>query len=120
MHSFIHMGKSDWSTMLHSMQTCIQNGVYTPQESSTAVKEDSLLMQLLKVREEQSCIKEKGGKFGWDQLKRVYFCCLISKGKGRFLKVSDKHGLGKTHVSILSGETSLGRLWRQGSCCLRF
>ena len=50
------------------------------------------------------------GKFGWDQGKRVYFCCLISKGKGRFLKLSDKHGLGKTHLSILSRETSLGRL----------
>ena len=41
--------------------------------------------------------------------KKVYFCCLISKGKGRFLKLSDKHGLGKTHLSILSRETSLGR-----------
>ena len=41
---------------------------------------------------------------------RVYFCCLISQGKGTFLKFSDKHGLGKTHLSILSGETSLGRL----------
>ena len=27
-----------------------------------------------------------------------------------FLKFSDKHGLGKTHLSILSRETSLGRL----------
>ena len=56
----------------------------------------------------------------WDQGKRVYFCCLISKGKGRFLKLSDKHGLGKTHLSILSGETSLGRLGGQGFCCLTF
>ena len=31
------------------------------------------------------------------------------QGKGTFLKLSDKHGLGKTHLSILSGETSLGR-----------
>ena len=46
--------------------------------------------------------------------KRVYFCCLISKGKGRFLKLSDKHGLGKTHLSILFGETSLGRLGGRG------
>ena len=30
------------------------------------------------------------------------------QGKGRVLKLSDKHGLGKTHLSILSGETSLG------------
>ena len=30
----------------------LQNGFYTPQESSTEVKEDSLLMQLLKVRGE--------------------------------------------------------------------
>ena len=45
----------------------------------------------------------------WDQGKRVYFCCLISKGKSRFLKLSDKQGLGKTHLSILSGEMSLGR-----------
>ena len=50
LHSFIYMGKSDWSTMLHSMQTCIRNGFQIPKESSTAVKEDSLLMQLLKVR----------------------------------------------------------------------
>ena len=67
------MGKSDWLTMLHSMQICIQNGFYTPQESSTAVKEDSLLIQLLKVRGEQSCIKEKDGKFGWDQGKGYTF-----------------------------------------------
>ena len=45
---------------------------------------------------------------------KVYFCCLISKGKGRFLKLSDKHGLGKIHSSILSGEPSLGRLEGRG------
>ena len=31
-------------------------------------------------------------------------------GKGYILKPSDKHGLGKTHLSILSGDMSLGRL----------
>ena len=41
-------------------------------------------------------------------------------GKGRFLKLSDKHGLGKTHLSIFSGETSLGHLGGQGFCWLTF
>ena len=36
--------------------------------------------------------KEKVGKFGCGQGKRVYFCCLISWEKGTFLKLSDKHG----------------------------
>ena len=35
------------------------------------------------------------------------------RGKGTFLKLSDKHDLGKTHLSILSRETSLGRLGGQ-------
>ena len=35
-------------------------------------------------------------------------------GKGRFLKLSDKHGLEKTHLSILPGETSLGHLGGAG------
>ena len=34
--------------------------------------------------------------------------------KGTCLKLSDKHGLGKTHLSILSEETSLGRLGGRG------
>ena len=37
--SFIYIGKLDWTTILHSMQTCIQNDFQIPKESSTVVKD---------------------------------------------------------------------------------
>ena len=59
------MGKSDWTTVLHSMQTCIQNGFQIPKESSTAVKDGQPSHAAVEGEGRIVLYYGKGGKFGW-------------------------------------------------------
>ena len=72
---------------------------------------DSVLMQLLKVGENSLVLRKRVENLGGIKGKGYTYVAWSPKERVHiFLKLSDKHGLGKTHLLILSGETSLGRL----------